>query len=229
MPKKQSCRSRLSFVGVNESQGKFVWGRTLLLPVVIGYLLFCGWGPAQAEVLATLDFESNSLMSWTVFTTPNGTFGGDEFPAFVQCDAGGTGHPSKCLRMKVGQIHFSPDQNPQQGCVLEFQRELAAGRLHLSARIMVTYDSSQDKRNLAAGLLEWVVDGHTVGLHDLGPIENGAVARYHLLADHAVEAGFHTIQLRISRPFTSAIAQQAPVQFVDDLMIDWSPQREESR
>ncbi|MGD9851306.1 MAG: hypothetical protein AB7T38_08560 [Nitrospirales bacterium] len=229
MFEKQSCKFRFLLVWLSFAQAKSVWLKIFLFPGIIVYGLFCGGGFAHAVVLAKADFESDRLTEWRVFTTPNGTFGGEGFPAFAQCDAAGTGHPSQCLQVKVGQIHFSPDQNPQQGGGLEFQRELASGRLHLSARVMVTYHSSGDRRNLAGGLFEWVVDGNVVGMQDLGPIENGALRRYHLTADHVVEAGSHTVQLRISRPFKSEIAQQAPMQLVDDLTIAWSSLRQESR
>ena len=66
-------------------------------------------------------------------------------------------------------------------------------------------------------------------MQDLGPIENGAVMRFFLTADHDVEAGSHTVQLRISRPFKSEIGQDAPLQWVDNLMIDWAPLHQEGR
>lgn len=229
MREKQSSRSRFVFYWSGVISGKLGLGLTFLLSLVIGNGLFAGGMAVQAEVLTTVDFESKTLPNWTLFTTPNGTFGGEEFPAVVRCDATGHGHPSMCLQVKVGQIHFSPDQNAQQGGGLEFNRELSAGRLHLEARVMATYHSSQDKRNLAGGLFEWVVDGQVVGMQDLGPIENGAVMRLNLTADHAVEAGFHEVQLRISRPFKSENGQEAPLQLVDDLIIDWAPPLQEGR
>ena len=208
---------------------RFPWVRTILLPVILG----CGSVPdgnyTQAEVLTTVDFESNHEPGWTVFTTANGTLGGGEFPARVRCDAASQGHPSMCWQVKVGQRHYSPEQHPQQVWGLAFHRELVAGRLHLDGRVMATYLSSQDKRNLAGGLFEWVVDGQVVGMQDLGPIENGAVKRLHLTADHDVEAGFHTVQFRVSRPFKSAIGQDAPLQWVDNLIIDWAPRPQEGR
>lgn len=225
MPEKRFHRSRFLWEWWCWTQVTPVGFRIFLLQVILGHGLFLGGNSVQAEVLATADFESNRLTGWTVFTTPNGTFGGEGFPVFVQCDAAGAGHLSQCLQVKAGQIKFSSDQNPQQGGGLECQRELPSGRLHLSARVMVTYQSSRDKRNLAAGLFEWLVDGHVVGMQDLGPIDNGALTRYHLTADHAISAGSHTVQLRISRPFKSEMGQEAPMQLIDDLIIDWSPLR----
>lgn len=229
MLEKPTLKSRLLSVWLILPQRSLLWVRTILLPVIIGCGLFIDVNSIHAEVLTTADFESKTLPGWTVFTTSNGTFGGEEFPAMVECDAAGQGYPSMCLQVKVGQIHFSPDQSPYQGGGLEYKRELAAGRLHLEARVMVSYHSSQDKRNLAGGLFEWVVDGQVVGMQDLGPIENGTVMRLNLTADHAVEAGFHTVQFRISRPFKSEIGQEAPLQLVDDLIIDWAPLHQEGR
>ena len=195
--------------------------------LIMGLVLaWCG-NTAQAKILAQADFESGQVTEWTPFTTANGTFGGDGFPSLVDCDASGTGHSSKCWQVKVGQIQYSPDQDPQQGGGLEIRQELPQGRLRLSAQIMVTYQSPNDKRNLAGGLLEWVVNDRVVGKLDMGPIENGATLRHHLTADFPVVAGFHRIQLRLSRPFKSGTGQQAPVQSVDDLILDWSPPQED--
>jgi len=195
--------------------------------VVIGLVLH--WeGLAQARVLATADFESGPGLGWTVFTTANGTLGGEGFPAFADCDAAVAGQSSRCWQVKVGQVQYSPDQNPQQGGGLETRQEMALGRLHLSASVMVIYRSPKDKRNLAGGLFEWIVDDQVVGLLDIGPIEHGVTVRHQLTAAVSVEAGSHRIQLRISRPFKSGTGQQAPVQLVDNLVLDWLPLDEDS-
>ena len=210
---------------------RVVWPKFRLIGVEIFLIMGLGleWGvsSAQATVLAREDFESGRATEWTPFTTANGTFGGDGFPSLVDCDVSGTGHPTKCWQVKVGQIQYSPDQDPQQGGGLEIRQELPQGRLHLSAQIMVTYQSPNDKRNLAGGLFEWVVNDRVVGKQDVGPIDNGATFRHHLTADLPVAAGFHRIQLRLSRPFKSGTGQQAPVQSVDDLMVEWFPPHED--
>ena len=190
---------------------------------VIGWVLLLAGIPVEASVLAKADFESGRLSGWTIFTTPNGTLGGEGFPLVVDDDVAGAGQISRCWQVKVGQIQYSPDQDPQQGGGLEIRQDLSQGRLRLSALVMATYYSPKDKRNLAGGQFEWVVDGQVVAMKDMGPIENGATLRHHLLADLSVETGPHVMQLRISRPFKSGTGQQAPLQLVDDLTLEWAP------
>ena len=177
----------------------------------------------QAEIVSQENFDSGQVGVWSPFATPNGTLGGEGFPVFVNCDAAGTGHISRCWQVKVGQIQYSPDQDLQQGGGLEIRQALAPGWLKLSVFVMVTYASQNDRRNLAGGLFEWIIDHQVMGRHEIGPIENGATIRHHFTADIPVEAGSHLIQLRMSRPFTSGAGRQAPLQFIDDLALDWSP------
>ena len=186
--------------------------------------LLLGFETVKAEVIAKEDFESGSLSGWTLFPTANGTLGGEGYPAVVPCDMGEMEKPSKCFQVKVGQMQYDSSHDPQQGGVLETRLQTENGFLGLSASVMVTYRSPTDRRNLAGGLFEWLVDEEVVAKHDMGPIENESTVTHRLRADHRVSAGLHVIGLRISRPFKSGRDQQAPIQFVDDLSIEFSPE-----
>ncbi len=198
-----------------------VIGRALL--GVLGMLSLSDVGLVCADVLSRTDFESGLTGGWVAFTTPNGTLGGEGFPALVKAEERGGDGLSRCWQVKVGQLEFLPERDSHQGGGLEISQETPAGWLHLSAFIMARYQSPRDRRNLAAGRFQWLVNDRVVSEQDLGPIENGAVLLSRLLADIPVAAGLHVIQLRISRPFKSAADQVAPLQCVDDLLVEWSP------
>jgi hypothetical protein len=112
----------------------------------------------------------------------------------------------------------------QQGGGIELTTMTGSGFIQLSARVGVTYDSLNKKRNLHGGLFEWVVDGQVIATLDVGPIEDGAEVQHQFTGKVSVTAGRHTLQLRVTRPFRSGTGQPAPVQFVDDVMAALIPQ-----
>lgn len=195
------------------------WGICFLISLTLA-----GVGPVSAEVLTTTDFESGDLSGWTAFPTSNGTLGGEGFPSVAVCDHAGLVSPSRCLRVQVGQLHYAPVHDVQQGGGIERTTMTGGGILQLSARVGVTYDSPNKKRNLAGGLFEWVVDDQVVAGLDVGPIEEGAAVQQQFTGNVPVTAGRHTIKLRMTRPFQSGTGQPAPVQFVDDVLVELVPQ-----
>jgi hypothetical protein len=194
------------------------WGFSFLIGIVSA-----GVCPVSAEVLMTTDFESGDLSGWTAFPTSNGTLGGEGFPSVAVCDHGGMVSSSRCLQVQVGQLHYAPAHHVQQGGWIERTTMTAAGILQLSARVGATYHSPKNKRNLNGGLFEWVVDEQVVADLDVGPIEDGATVQHQFTGNVLVTAGRHTIQLRVTRPFQSGTGQAAPVQFVDDVMVELIP------
>jgi hypothetical protein len=194
------------------------WVFCFLIGVVLG-----GVGLVSAEVFTTTDFESGNFSGWTAFSTPNGTLGGKEFPVVAVCDHAGLISSSRCLKVQVGQLFYAQGQNVQQGGGIELITMTGSGLLQLSARVGVTYDSPNKKRNLNGGWFEWVVDDQVIAGIDVGPIEEGAAVQQQLTGTASVVAGHHTIQLRITRPFQSGTSQSAPVQFVDDVIVTLLP------
>ncbi len=162
---------------------------------------------------------------WKIFIMTNGTVGGVEMPKMVPIEPVKKGEKSNSLQFKVGQIRYEQENPSQQGGGLVLQIPTETGTLHLSANVAVTYSSPKDRRNLAGGLFEWIVDDQVVANHDVGPINNGGISRHHLKGESIVKAGLHTIRLRITRPFISQPGQQAPFQYVDDLNVRFSPPR----
>jgi len=180
-------------------------------------------GICEAAILDQTNFENGKMAPWEIFVTSNGTMGGAGLPRVVQFETGKDGQESKSLQFKVGQVRYDPDNELEQGGGLVIQITTESGTLNLSAHVAVTYHSPKDKRNLAGGLFQWVVDEQVIASQDIGPIEKDGILRHHLNAHHPVTAGVHTIRLRITRPFTSHPAQDAPFQYVDDLLIRLLP------
>jgi hypothetical protein len=193
------------------------WGICLLLGFVLG-----GVGLVSAEMLMATDFESGTLAGWTTFPTSNGTLGGEGFPSVAVCDYAGMVAPSRCLKVQVGQLHYAPAHEAQQGGGIEMTQQTRSGMLQLSALVGVTYHSpnKKKKRNLSGGLFEWVVDDHVVARLDVGPIEHGVTVHQNFTGTASVTEGSHLLQLRMTRPFQSGTDQPAPVQFVDDIRVE---------
>ncbi len=164
------------------------------------------------------------MSPWEVFVTPNGTVGETGWPLVELFETVEEGKASKALKFKVGQRRQKKDQHPEQGGGMGILITTKAGTLNLSANVAVTYDSSSsDRRNLAGGLFQWIVDDQVIASHDIGPINNHSLLRHHFDAYHSVEAGEHSIRLRITRPFTSLPGTQAPFQYIDDVLLQHSP------
>lgn len=191
------------------------WGFWFLIVLLLG-----GVGSVSAEVLITTDFESGNFTEWTAFSTSNGTLGGKGFPSVAVCDHPGIVTPSRCFQVQAGQLHYAPVHDVLQGGGIELTTMTGSGILQLSARVGVTYDSPNKKRNLNGGLFEWVVDDQVVAGLDVGPIEDGATVQHQFTGKAPVTAGPHTIQLRMTRPFQGGTGQSAPIQFVDDVMVE---------
>ncbi len=180
-------------------------------------------GVCEASILNQTTFENNQKTPWELFVTSNGTVGEAGWPKVVMFGTVDEKQPSKSLIFKVGQIRYDPENTPNQGGGLRLQLSTDTGTILLSAYVAVAYQSPKDKRNLAGGLFEWLVDDQVVVRHDMGPIKNNGTLRHHLQAEHLVKAGTHTVHLRITRPFTSHPRQHAPFQYVDDLLIQHFP------
>jgi len=190
---------------------------------VWGALLLSSVGICEAGILNQTNFENGKMASWEIFLTANGAMGGAGLPMVVPFETRKDGQESMSLQFKVGQVRYDPDNEQEQGGGLVIQIATETGTLNLSAYVAATYHSPKDKRNLAGGLFQWIVDEQVIASHEIGPIENGGILRHHLNGHHPVNAGVHTIRLRITRPFTSHPGQDAPFQYVDDLLIRLLP------
>ena len=180
-------------------------------------------GICQAEILNQMNAESNEIAPWEIFVTPNGTVGETGWPLVELFETVEEGQLSKALKFKVGQYRHEKDEKPEQGGGMVILLTTKAGALHLSAHVAVTYHSPKDRRNFAGGLFQWIVDDQVIASHDIGPIKKNSLLRHHFKVDHQVKVGKHSVRLRITRPFTSRPGTHAPFQYVDDVILRFSP------
>ncbi len=186
-------------------------------------LVLSSVGLSQAEILNQMNIESDEMAPWETFVTPNGTVGETGWPLVELFETVEEGQASKALKFKVGQRRHEKDGHPEQGGGMVILITTNTGTLNLSAHVAVTYHSPKDRRNLAGGLFQWIVDDHVIASYDIGPIKNNSLLRHHFNAHHPVQAGEHSIRLHITRPFTSLPGKHAPFQYIDDVILRLSP------
>ena len=211
----------LRMTGVN-----FVMKRRFssITAIVIFFLCFPLHLRATQPIVENGDFEKGDLSGWTVFTTPNGTLGGDGFPGCVEFDVTGDGVPTKSLSVKVGQQAYQADGTPLAGGGVATTVWLEKGRAIMTADIAASYSSPTDRRNLAGGLFEIVLDDTVIAHHDFGPIENGMTQRFTLRGATPVSAGRHEVRVQVQRPFRSIAHDHAPRQFIDNIHLHMAAQ-----
>ncbi|GJL66265.1 MAG: hypothetical protein NPIRA05_12360 [Nitrospirales bacterium] len=178
---------------------------------------------AKAFLITNGDFELGSLAGWRVFETPNGSLGGEGFPRCVDVDVTGDGRMSKSAVFKVGQHEYQAGRPSLAGGGIYTTVQLDKGRLVLTADIASSYFSPSDRRNLAGGLFELLVDGEVVASHDFGPIPTATTQYERLEGTVDISAGMHEVRIRIQRPFRSLSHDQAPQQYLDNIQINLFP------
>ena len=204
---------------------KFLYNRTLgmITMVFAGALVLCLWQEVEAGILENGNFEAGTLAGWTVFETLNGTLGGKGFPKLVEFDVTGDGQMSNCAQFKVGQQLYQSDAPTLAGGGMFANLELGAGTIKITVDIATSYSSPKDRRNLAGGLFELLVDGKVIADHDFGPITNQAIQRFHLEGNVSILEGMHEVRIRIQRPFRSLPHDHAPRQYIDNIHLTFAP------
>ena len=152
-----------------------------------------------------------------MFETPNGTLGGKGFPGCVDFDVTGDGQKTKSAEFKVGQQEYQAKGSRLAGGGVFTNLQLKAGTIAITADIASSYSSPKDRRNLAGGLFELLVDGEIIASHDFGPIPNKTTQRFHLEGRVPVLEGMHEVRIRIRRPFRSLPHDHAPRQYIDNI------------
>ncbi len=186
-------------------------------------LVLSNVGLCQADILNQMSFESDEIAPWEIFVTSNGVVGEAGWPLVDLFATVEEEQVSKALKFKVGQRRYEKNGPPEQGGGMLTLITTKVGTLQLSAQVAVTYHSPKDRRNLAGGLFQWIVDDQVIASHDIGPIKKNSLLRHHFSVDHPVQAGTHSVRLRITRPFTSRPGIYAPFQYVDDVILRFSP------
>lgn len=178
---------------------------------------------AQDRVADLPGCATDEFAAWTLFTTANGTLGGEGFPVCQAFDTNGDGTPTSSLTLKVGQRNFVGRGSTSAGGGLVLHARWPTGRVTVSVDGAVAYASPTDRRNLAGGLFELLLDGTVLDSLDVGPIPTGEVKRFMLHGEAAIRAGHHEVRIRVRRPFRSTARDHAPRQYLDHLRMVFSP------
>ncbi len=190
----------------------------LLVVTLSGFLL-----GAKTPSLENGDFETGDLSGWTVFSTPNGTLGGSNFPRCEEFDTNGNGKGSNSLVLKVGQQEFKSEGTQLAGGGIWTKVSMEKGNVVVTADVASTYSSPKDRRNLAGGLFELLFDGTVLAQYEMGPIEKEDTMRFTLKGGMFVLDGTHEIRVQVRRPFRSLPHDHAPLQFVDNIHLQFLP------
>ena len=180
---------------------------------------------AGAFFLKNGDFELGNLSGWKAYETPNGSLGGQGFPDCVDFDIRGDGHVTKSAEFKVGQQHYQAKGQSLAGGGIFTNLELKKGTIIVTLDMASSYSSPspKDRRNLAGGLFELLVDGEVIASHDVGPIPNNTTQRSTMEGLAHISAGVHEVRIRIRRPFRSLPHDHAPRQYLDNIQLTFSP------
>jgi len=140
--------------------------------------------------------------------------GGPALPDCTAFDTNGDRKATRSIRFKVGQRHYEKDGIVLQGGGLRVSQWMPSGEIILSMDMASHYSSPKDRRNLAGGLFEFVIDGKVIAHYDIGPVDTGTTKRAMLHGTATVSAGRHEIRIQIRRPFQSLPNDHAPYQYL---------------
>lgn len=213
-------------VNVLEGESMSLRSRRVILALVIAALLVCGDGTKRAgwssectgEVLVQPVCDRGTLAGWETFVTAHGTIG-EGFPQCVRIDMDGDGIQTESVRVKVGRLAFGAAEEVWEGGGLEHTLHGTGRRVDIGVGIAVEYRSPADRRNLAGGLFELLVDGKVIARHDFGPIESGTVRVARLEGSVSAPRERYRLSIRIRRPFESRADTPAPYQYVGPITI----------
>lgn len=201
-------------------------GRWIILHVsLVAFLVYYTGVRAIGPSLVNGDFETGGLSGWTVFTSANGTLGGEGFPSVLNCDTKGNGAVTRCARFKVGQRLYKGPGAKAEGGGFYQTVSLGEGQVTVTAEIAASYSSERHLRNLSGGSFELLLDNKVVDSHDFGSISAGATERSTLSGTASILAGMHEIRVRITRQGVIKAGTPTPTQFVDNIALTFVPAR----
>jgi PEP-CTERM motif len=168
-------------------------------------------GAANATIVTNGDFATGDFTGWTLFTTPNGTLGpsGSGLPAVTSFDVTGSG-AQNAATFQVGEV--VSDMTQQGGGIMQTVT-LPGGVISFSASIAAQFDFFNDE----FGVFSVLLDGVAEDTVDFGTV-NGGTVRDTLSFTTTESAGAHTLEILITRPFTST-PDSTPLQYVTNIAI----------
>jgi len=184
------------------------------LSVVAGlFVVGCLFGrPARADTITNGNFETGTLVGWTVFTTSNGR-NGDGLPNVLPFNTAGDG-VSDAAHFNVGEASF--DFTQQGGGLSQTITAPVNGLYTLTEDF-----ASQDNLgiNVDAGTFSILIDGTTVAMDNLGRFSSdGQILMGSFDETVGLTAGSHVIDAEISRRFLTT-GPDTPDEYIDNISL----------
>jgi hypothetical protein len=176
-------------------------------------LCLAGVAHATTNLITNGDFTTGNFSGWTLTTTANGTYGPSPMPQVASFDVTGTG-AQDAAQFEVGEANFD---GSQQGAELLQSFTAAAGVLNFSAAIASEGDTTVASSNADGGVYTVFLDGTSEATFSVGPIAANQVVRDNLSFTAPVTAGSHSIEILMTRGFTTGDLGNTPFQFVTNV------------
>ena len=182
----------------------------------LGVLIAVGAQNAKAtSVLTNGDFETGDLTGWTPFVTSNGSNGAG-LPDVVSFNTTGSG-ASLAAHFNVGEVNFT--MLPEGGGLSQTFILGAPGVYSYFANIGSQDDANGININSDAGTYSILIDGTTLASDSLGGFATvNQIILATLSGTVSLSAGPHTIEVLITRDFTS-LGAETPDEYVDNISL----------
>ncbi len=180
------------------------------MPLVLVALLAVFAAQAGAtNLIQNGDFQSGDFTGWTIGTTSGGTWG-QGFPIV-------TGWPLGGMNAAEGEVGNINPTGTQQGGTLTQVFTSGAGAASLSFLYAAMGDGVHT--NADGGDFTLILDGVTLNSIDVGSIGPNDLLSGTLTANANLSAGTHTLEIDVTRMYTSAF-QNTPYQYVTGVDVD---------
>jgi hypothetical protein len=179
---------------------------SLLLLVAI--LLFAAQAGAT-NLIQNGSFQTNDFTDWTIGTTSNGTWGSG-YPVVAGWPLGGM----NAAQGEVGEVNFD---GTQQGGTLTQTFVSAGGAATESLLWAATNPFGQ---NADGGEFTMFLNGLQIAQFDTGTINQGQTLNGTLSASVPLVAGTNTLEIVVSRSFTSVPPNSTPFQYVTGVDVE---------
>ena len=179
---------------------------SLLLLVAI--LLFAAQAGA-ANLIQNGSFQTNDFTDWTIGTTSNGSWGSG-YPVVAGWPLGGM----NAAQGQVGEVNF--DQTQQGGTLT--QTFVSAGGAATENLLWAATDPFG--QNADGGEFTMFLNGVQIAQFDSGTINQGQTLNGTLSASVPLVAGTNTLEIVVSRSFTSVPPNSTPFQYVTGVDVE---------
>jgi hypothetical protein len=178
------------------------------LAELIAILLFAAQAGAT-NLIQNGSFQTNDFTDWTIGTTSNGTWGSG-FPVVTGWPLGGM----NAAQGEVGEVTYD---GTQQGGTLT-QTFVSAGGAATESLLWAA--ANPFGQNADGGEFTMFLNGLQIAQFDTGTINQGQTLNGTLSASVPLVAGTNTLEIVVSRSFTSVPPNSTPFQYVTGVDVE---------